>query len=210
MKAEDRTFRRDTWSARRVSQGGGRGCDHVEDVPLRWSRDLHVAPVIAVWNKRRSAGPGRAYLPRDDSCSSTRIAFITSWGARMNGKGEHSCTSVCRSRCRSPTRIANIRPPLRDFLIWLRQHAGVHIDIEKPLRWDVPAWLAAGEADYRGHRQQPHVPQPDVSGGSVGQTARRGAPSGSLGERLLVAGAVLQDPELRAADRPQHREANAE
>jgi hypothetical protein len=125
----------------------------LEDVPLLMrSEDLHVAPVLTVWNKQNSwrgrdvpkqlvrrVGPGaggpseRLYhvLGIEDERRGGALFFLNATAPiemRDNGR-------------EFPSPIVNLEKALK-LDAW--------IDIEKPFWWDVPTWVATGEIDSIG------------------------------------------------------------
>ncbi|MBI3862476.1 MAG: CehA/McbA family metallohydrolase [Planctomycetia bacterium] len=120
----------------------------VDDVPLLMkSEDLHVSPVITWWNKRNvwsDRAPPAELLVRFDG---NRFYHV------MGGEDEREGGALLYFGLVAPIAIADADreypSPMR-FLDQARRHAGVHVDIEKPFWWDVPAWLASGQVDTVG------------------------------------------------------------
>lgn len=120
----------------------------VDDVPLLMkAEDLHVSPVITWWNKRNlwsDRAPPAELLVRFDG---NRFYHV------MGGEDEREGGALLYFGLRQPISITDADreypSPVR-FLDEARQHAGVHVDIEKPFWWDVPTWLATGETDTVG------------------------------------------------------------
>ena len=115
---------------------------------LMRAEDLHIGPVMTWWNNQNQ-WQGQAAAREAARAIRRRPVLSPAWPARTNAKAARCCISICRSRCRSPARSANIprrsnswnRPGRRD---------GVHVDVEKPFWWDMPVWVATGKIDSMG------------------------------------------------------------
>jgi hypothetical protein len=111
------------------------------------AEDLHVAPVVTVWNRRNlwkeRPLPGRllfeaeaarvyhALACEDERQGGALLYFNLSRPLELAGDGpEH------------PSPLVHARKA--------REQPGAWVDIEKPFWWDVPAWAASGLADSIG------------------------------------------------------------
>ena len=120
----------------------------LEDIELLMrAEDLHVAPVITWWNRRNLwAGrqPPESLLVRFDQ---DRFYHV------MAGEDEREGGALLYFNLDRPLPIAGADreyPSPCEFLKMARQHAGVHVDIEKPFWWDMPIWIASGMVDSIG------------------------------------------------------------
>jgi hypothetical protein len=138
--------------AQMARQGWWSGELHVHRAPdeielLMRAEDLHVAPVITWWNNR-NLWQGRE-LPEE--------VLVRFDGDRfchlMAGEDEREGGALMYYQLERPLAITGAGreyPSPMTFLRAARQHAGVHVDVEKPFWWDVPTWLASGEVDTIG------------------------------------------------------------
>ncbi|MBI4601590.1 MAG: CehA/McbA family metallohydrolase [Planctomycetes bacterium] len=132
-----------------AARGWRSGETHVhrplEEVPLLMrAEDLHVAPVITVWNQRNlwseralprdllvEPEPGRAFhvLACEDERQGGALLYLSlSEPLELRGDGpEH------------PSPVKHIDEALEP------QSPDAWVDIEKPFWWDVPAWVATGK-----------------------------------------------------------------
>jgi hypothetical protein len=120
----------------------------VDDIELLMqAEDLHVAPVMTWWNAKnewtRRLPPAKLLVRFDLN----RFYHI------MAGEDEREGGALLYFNLKEPLQIASATreypSPMR-FLNEARQHSGVWVDIEKPFWWDVPVWLASGQADSVG------------------------------------------------------------
>jgi hypothetical protein len=134
------------------SQGWWSGELHVhrpvEDVPLLMrAEDLHVAPVITWWNGRNEWSQRTIPAQRLVHFDGDRFYHV------MAGEDEREGGALLYFGLQEPLDIATTDreypSPIR-FLGEARRHENVHVDIEKPFWWDVPVWLASGQADTIG------------------------------------------------------------
>jgi len=119
-----------------------------EEIELHMrAEDLHVAPVITWWNNRNpwaDAPPPADPLKKFDG---HRFAHI------LAGEDEREGGALLFFNLARPLALAGSSreyPSPMTFVEQARRHAGVWIDIEKPFWWDVPVWLASGQADSVG------------------------------------------------------------
>ena len=121
----------------------------LKDVPLLMrSEDLHVAPVLTVWNKRNSwrgldlpqklvrrAGPG-----------ATRLYHV------LGIEDERRGGALFFLNARAPLEMQDSGPEYPSPVDHLEKalELGAWIDIEKPFWWDVPTWVATGKVDSIG------------------------------------------------------------
>jgi len=152
----------------------------IEDVPLLMrAEDLHVAPVMTWWNKTnlwaRRAAPAE-HIVRFDGNRYYQV---------MAGEDEREGGALLYFGLRQPLPISEADreypSPMR-FLHQARDQAGVHVDIEKPFWWDVPVWLASGQADSIGIANN-HMCRskmyPDEAWGKPRDSQRLPAPRGN-------------------------------
>lgn len=114
---------------------------------LMKAEDLHVAPVITWWNNRN--------LWADQPLPANPIVRFD--GNRvyqvMGGEDEREGGALMYFNLNAPLAIEGADrefPSPMKFLTEARRYEGAWIDIEKPFWWDVPVWLASGEADSIG------------------------------------------------------------
>jgi hypothetical protein len=121
----------------------------VADIELLMrAEDLHVAPVITWWNNRNQWA-GQKRLPEDPLVRFDKDRFYHV----LAGEDEREGGALLYFNLRQPLAIAGAAreyPSPTKFLAEARRHAGVRVDIEKPFWWDVPVWLASGQADTIG------------------------------------------------------------
>jgi hypothetical protein len=114
---------------------------------LMQAEDLHVAPVITWWNNRNKwegQEPPANLLVRFDG---NRYYHV------MAGEDEREGGALLFFGLPRPLSIAKASrefPSPMQFVAEARRQPGVWIDIEKPFWWDVPVWLASGQADSIG------------------------------------------------------------
>jgi hypothetical protein len=152
----------------------------VEDVPLLMqAEDLHVAPTITWWNNT-NLWAGRA-LPAQTLVKSDGDRYYDV----MAGEDEREGGALLYFGLKEPLAIARAGreypSPMR-FLNQARRQAGVHVDIEKPFWWDVPAWLASGQVDTIGianNHMCRSMMHPDEAWGVPRDRARLPAPKGN-------------------------------
>jgi hypothetical protein len=120
----------------------------VEDIELLMqAEDLHVAPVITWWNNQnlwlKQSKPARLLVRFDQN----RFYHV------MGGEDEREGGALLYFNLEEPLAITGASrefpSPMR-FLAEARKQTGVWVDIEKPFWWDVPIWLASGQADSIG------------------------------------------------------------
>ena len=120
----------------------------VEDVELLMqAEDLHVAPVMTWWNNqnrwRTNALPEKLLTRFDEN----RFYHV------MAGEDEREGGALLYFNLNEPLSITGATreyPSPMKFLAEARKRSGTWIDIEKPFWWDVPIWLASGQADSIG------------------------------------------------------------
>ena len=120
----------------------------LEDIELLMqAEDLHIAPVITWWNKNSlwTENP----LPEEllHQFDGNRFYHV------LSGEDERDGGALIYHHLRSPHNIVSGEretPSSMKFLLEIHQHAGVHVDIEKPFWWDVPVWIASGMVDSIG------------------------------------------------------------
>lgn len=135
-----------------VSEGWWSGDLHVHrplhDVELLMrAEDLHIAPIITWWNSR---GPWTTNaLPAAPVVSFDGNRLY----APLAGEDERGGGALLYFGLRRPLpldRLAREYPASTSILRLAREQPGAWIDIEKPFWWDVPIWLASGQADSIG------------------------------------------------------------
>ena len=120
----------------------------VEQVELLMkAEDLHVAPIITWWNNRNPwierKAPDRLMIPFDGN----RFYQV------MGGEDEREGGALLYFNLQRPLSITGANrefPSPLQFLAEARKEKGAWVDIEKPFWWDLPIWLASGEADSIG------------------------------------------------------------
>ncbi len=109
--------------------------------------DLHVAPVITWW-RNRNLWKNRA-LPKKTVTQFDSDRFFSV----MAGEDEREGGALMFYGLKRPLDITGSSPefpsPMK-FVAEARKHENVWIDVEKPFWWDVPVWLASGQADSIG------------------------------------------------------------
>ncbi|HOW71030.1 MAG TPA: CehA/McbA family metallohydrolase [Phycisphaerae bacterium] len=121
----------------------------VEDMPLLMrAEDLHVAPVITWWNQTnpwKERNPPARLL---ESVDGNRFYHV------MAGEDERGGGALLFFHLERPleiTRASREYPSAMKFVNQARRRdPRVWVDIEKPFWWDVPIWLASGQADSIG------------------------------------------------------------
>jgi hypothetical protein len=120
----------------------------IDDVPLLMqAEDLHFAPVITWWNKR-NLWSGRE-IPRSTLVHLPERQFYDV----MAGEDEREGGALLYFGLKQPLLISDAEreyPSPMKYLREAREHAGAHVDIEKPFWWDVPVWVASGQTDTIG------------------------------------------------------------
>lgn len=114
---------------------------------LMLAEDLHVAPVITWWNAinawSKAARPA-SLLTRFDQ---DRFYHV------MAGEDERGGGALMYFNLKEPLPIADAEreyPSSCKYLNLARQDPHVHVDVEKPFWWDMPAWIASGKVDSIG------------------------------------------------------------
>lgn len=113
-----------------------------DDLPLLLrSEDLHVAPVITVWNKVNLW----MTRPRPDQL----LAKVDSDRAYhlLGCEDERRGGALLYLSLTHPLDLSGDKPEVPSPVAHLHealQQGGVWVDIEKPFWWDVPAWVATG------------------------------------------------------------------
>ena len=114
---------------------------------LMRAEDLHVGPVITWWNQRNlwddMAIPEHLLVRFDGN----RFYHV------MAGEDEREGGALMYFNLDKPLPIQDAEresPSPVKFLEMAREHAGVHVDIEKPFWWDMPVWVATGMIDSIG------------------------------------------------------------
>ncbi|MBM3841480.1 MAG: hypothetical protein FJ398_26740 [Verrucomicrobia bacterium] len=120
----------------------------VQDIELLMAaEDLHVAPVITWWNNRNLWATNRPPEKLRVRFGENRFYEV------MGGEDEREGGALLFFNLKQPLPITAAQreyPSPMQFLAQARQHAGAWVDIEKPFWWDVPTWLASGQADSIG------------------------------------------------------------
>jgi hypothetical protein len=113
------------------------------DLPLLLrSEDLHVAPVLTVWNRNNhwkdrplparllvQAGPDRAYhvlACEDERRGGALLYFNLGRPLELDGDGPEF-----------PSPVVHLREAI--------EQTGAWVDVEKPFWWDMPTWVATGK-----------------------------------------------------------------
>ena len=124
----------------------------LDDIPLLVrAEELNVAPVISWWNQknvwREREIPLTLTRPLEDSP-------VPQWINVMAGEDEREGGALLYFGLDQPLGIAAETREFPSSIMYLRkavrQNPNVHIDIEKPFWWDVPAWVTTGEIDTIG------------------------------------------------------------
>lgn len=134
------------------SEGWWSGDLHIhrspEDMPLLMAaEDLHVAPVITWWNDRNAWEDQP--LPANPLVGTQDDRFYH----LLAGEDERGGGALLYFNLAQPLPIAGWQreyPSSCEALKLARQHAGVHVDVEKPFWWDMPVWIASGMVDSIG------------------------------------------------------------
>lgn len=112
---------------------------------LMQADDLHVAPVISWWNEKND-WTSKA-LPKEPIITHDKNRFYH----LMGGEDERAGGTLLYFNGSEPLNIAGAKaesPSSLKFIYQAREkQPNVWIDIEKPLWWDLPAWIASGKVD---------------------------------------------------------------
>jgi hypothetical protein len=114
---------------------------------LMQAEDLHIGPVITWWNKQNPWAKQK--LPADSLVRFDGNRFYHV----MAGEDEREGGALLFFHLARPLDITGATreyPSPLKFAEEARKHKGVWIDVEKPFWWDVPVWLAHGQADSIG------------------------------------------------------------
>lgn len=119
------------------------------DMPLHLEAEqLNVAPTITWWNRKnllKDLEPGRQRLQQP---SPGRYYDY------LAGEDEREGGALLFFGLDEPLPIEQATPeypsPMKFVAEARRRNPKLHIDIEKPFWWDVPAWLASGQTDTMG------------------------------------------------------------
>ncbi len=135
-----------------AAQGWYSGDTHVhrppEDLPLLLrSEDLHVAPVLSVWNQRSywkdRPLPGRLSI----EVGPARVYHLLACEDERRG-GALLYFNLTR-----PLVLSGDEPEFPSPVVHLREaleQDGAWVDVEKPFWWDMPAWVATGKVQSIG------------------------------------------------------------
>ncbi len=120
----------------------------LDEMPLHLrAEDLHVAPVLTIWN-RRSIWIDRE-LPGDLVARVDENRYYH-W---MSAEDERGGGALFFHHLRRPLDFRGQQrefpSPMKNLREALKQD-GVEVEIEKPFWWDVPTWLASGKIRYIG------------------------------------------------------------
>ncbi len=121
----------------------------LDSIPLLMqAEDLDVGPVITWWNARNP------WTDREPPSPTLRNLKPARYYDVMAGEDERGGGAVLFFHLRRPLTITDAEREYPSSLRYIdRAHAenpDVWIDIEKPFWWDVPLWLASGQADSIG------------------------------------------------------------
>jgi hypothetical protein len=120
----------------------------VKDIELLMqAEDLHVAPVMTWWNKQNLWSTQPAPSKLLNRFDRNRYYHV------MGGEDEREGGALLYFNLNEPLAISAASreyPSPMKFVEQARLHSGVSIDIEKPFWWDVPIWIASGQADSIG------------------------------------------------------------
>jgi hypothetical protein len=120
----------------------------VEDMDLLLrAEDLHVAPVITWWNNRNLWATQQPPADPLVRCDGNRYYHVLAGEDEREGGALLFCNLP---RPLAITGAAREYPSPMKFVEEARRQPGAWIDIEKPFWWDVPVWLASGQADSIG------------------------------------------------------------
>ncbi|MGE0758378.1 MAG: CehA/McbA family metallohydrolase [Pirellulaceae bacterium] len=119
-----------------------------EDIELLMrAEDLHIAPVITWWNNQdlweTQPRPEELLIATDDQRFYQLLA----------GEDEREGGALLYFNLDQPLAIRGLTreyPSGAQFLAEARRSRAAHIDIEKPFWWDMPMWIATGQADSIG------------------------------------------------------------
>jgi hypothetical protein len=116
----------------------------LEDMPLLLrSEDLHVAPVLTVWNAKRNLWADRPLPERLRlEVEPTRVYHVLACEDERRG-GALLYFNLTR-----PLNFAADQPEDPSPVVHLREaleQAGAWVDVEKPFWWDMPTWVATGK-----------------------------------------------------------------
>ena len=129
---------------------------------LMLAEDLHIAPVITWWNDKnlwtdKRPAPKKANGGRKPSVVSLENPLVEFGEQRfyhlLAGEDEREGGALLYFNLPEPLPIAGSKrehPSPVDFLQQAKEHAGVHVDVEKPFWWDVPVWVATRQVDSIG------------------------------------------------------------
>jgi hypothetical protein len=112
------------------------------DMPLLLrSEDLHVAPVITVWNRsdlwKNRPLPGQLQVEAEP----TRVFHL------LGCEDERRGGALLYFNLRMPLNLAGDGPEDPSPIVHLREalaQEGAWVDVEKPFWWDMPTWVATG------------------------------------------------------------------
>ncbi len=114
---------------------------------LMRAEELYVAPVITWWNNRNLWAARTVPARRTVQFDRNRFYEV------LGGEDERGGGALLYFHLDTPLQIgaaAREFPPMLRFLKEARTQPAAWIDIEKPFWWDVPVWLALGQADSIG------------------------------------------------------------
>jgi hypothetical protein len=114
---------------------------------LMRAEDLHVGPVMTWWNNQNQWQSKK--LPEKPLVRFDGDRFYQ----LMGGEDEREGGALLYFNLPEPLPIAGSKreyPSPVKFLEQARQTEGVHVDVEKPFWWDMPAWVATGKIDSMG------------------------------------------------------------
>lgn len=121
---------------------------HPRDMELLMlAEDLHVAPVIT-WSNADNAW-ATAPIPPSLVGTVDQNRFYH-W---MAGRDDRAGGPLLYFNLKAPLPIATAEdefPSSCEYLAMARKEPGVHVDVEKPFGWDLPAWIASGHVDSIG------------------------------------------------------------
>ena len=114
---------------------------------LMLAEDLHIAPVITWWNRKNLWSDAKV-----PEAQTVRFDFDRYYNV-MAGEDERGGGALLYFNLKQPLPITDAdreHPSPVRCLNQAKEHADVHVDIEKPFWWDVPTWVATGQIDSIG------------------------------------------------------------
>jgi len=111
------------------------------------AEDLHIAPVITWWNANNAWSAAEPPASLVTCFDQNRFYHV------MTGEDERAGGALLYFNLSRPLPIAAAEkefPSSCEYLALARKDPNVHVDVEKPFWWDMPAWIASGQVDSIG------------------------------------------------------------